>query len=214
MKDGQFGGPRSTLLVPVLRRSTNLEVGVHLAVITKKKIYRDNLASITDKILGYSIGINVIRQEILGYRVNPTSASIRDCSVYSLLGPCIVSPNLLTDPDNLDICLSYNNVILQSSNTRNTIMKTNKCLQYYSRFETLHEGTVLFTGSPEPNEFDKNNELVEISDNATIVASIDKIGFLDFTIRFIPFHPLSGDEVKISDHWKAFIKPSSPLLSL
>lgn len=213
MLDMHFGGPKSNLIIPIVSNSTILQVGVHLAVILKAETHGVSEQFIPDKILGYSIGMDITRQENMGYRINAIAASIRDVTNYVVLGPCIVNPSELKDINNLDICLSFDNTIIQAGNTSEFVMDPIKLIKYYSKSFRDMKGAVIFTGTPEPNKLNKLIRLNELKDGKKIVASIENLGFLEVTIRLFPM-TVSADHVKIGYSWKKYIKPSSEILSL
>ena len=98
------------------------------------------------------------------------------------LGPWIVTPDEIGDPQNLKIELRINGVIKQSSNTSGMIFSVARIIAELSKGMTLEAGDIIATGTPEgvgfartPPEFFKNGDKVEIE--------IEKIGTLRNTIE-------------------------------
>jgi 2-keto-4-pentenoate hydratase/2-oxohepta-3-ene-1,7-dioic acid hydratase in catechol pathway len=60
-----------------------------------------------------------------------------------------VPASTVKNPHMLDLRLSLNGVVKQSSNTRHFIFKIESLISYISQFFTLEPGDILFTGTPE-----------------------------------------------------------------
>src|SRR5579884_416286 len=98
------------------------------------------------------------------------------------LGPWIVTPDEVGDPQRLEIALTVNGIEKQHSNTSNMIFSIAKIIASLSRGLTLEPGDVIATGTPEgvgfartPPEFLKDGDVMEIT--------IDKVGSLRNTVR-------------------------------
>ncbi len=94
---------------------------------------------------------------------------------FAPMGPCIVTKDEISDPQNLGIRLKVNDKIKQNSNTGNMIFNIAELVEFASRIMTLEPGDVIATGTPEgvgssTGEFLKDGDLVEVE--------IDEIGIL------------------------------------
>lgn len=67
---------------------------------------------------------------------------------FGPMGPALVTRDEIADPHNLDIQLSVNGEVLQSSNTRNLIFSINDLIADLTSFMTLEPGDVISTGTP------------------------------------------------------------------
>jgi acylpyruvate hydrolase len=63
-------------------------------------------------------------------------------------GPYLVTLDELEDPDQLDLSCSVDDVIMQSSNTRQLIFSVTDIVSYVSSFITLVPGDLIATGTP------------------------------------------------------------------
>src|SRR5262245_20250256 len=84
-------------------------------------------------------------------------------------GPWMVTPDEITDPENLNLALRINGKTEQSSNTRHLIFKIPTMISYASTIFDLVPGDVLVTGTPagvgwsrKPPQFLKPNDVVEV----------------------------------------------------
>jgi 2-keto-4-pentenoate hydratase/2-oxohepta-3-ene-1,7-dioic acid hydratase in catechol pathway len=98
------------------------------------------------------------------------------------LGPWIITPDEVGDPQQLEIALTVNGALKQHSNTKNMIFPIATIIASLSRGMTLEPGDVIATGTPEgvgfartPPEFLKDGDVMEIT--------IDKVGVLRNTVR-------------------------------
>jgi 2-keto-4-pentenoate hydratase/2-oxohepta-3-ene-1,7-dioic acid hydratase in catechol pathway len=67
---------------------------------------------------------------------------------FAPMGPMLVSADEIPDPHALDISLTINGEVLQSSNTRELIFKIPELVAYLSSVVTLEPGDVVSTGTP------------------------------------------------------------------
>ncbi len=67
---------------------------------------------------------------------------------FAPMGPAIVTADEIEDPHNLDISLTLNGQVMQSSNTRNLIFDVPKLIAYLSSVFTLESGDIISTGTP------------------------------------------------------------------
>ena len=93
------------------------------------------------------------------------------------LGPRLVSPAELGDPQNLRISTTVNGQVLQQSHTSQMIFSVAQLIAFLSRDTTLHAGTLILTGTPAGVGFVRRPPvLLRPGDNVTI--TIEKIGEL------------------------------------
>ncbi|MDR7301615.1 fumarylacetoacetate hydrolase family protein [Haloactinomyces albus] len=67
---------------------------------------------------------------------------------FGPIGPWLVTPDELADPDDLEIICMLNGEIVQHSHTKHLIFGVSALIAYLSRHLTLNPGDVLFTGTP------------------------------------------------------------------
>jgi len=67
---------------------------------------------------------------------------------FGPLGPWLVTPDEVPDPQALDLWMEVNGERLQHSNTRTMIFPIRHLVSYISRFMVLEPGDVITTGTP------------------------------------------------------------------
>jgi acylpyruvate hydrolase len=87
----------------------------------------------------------------------------------SPIGPVIVTPDEVVDPNSLDIELRLNGDVMQSSNTADLVFDVSSLVSYLSQMMTLEPGDLVATGTPggvgfsrDPQVFLKSGDIVEV----------------------------------------------------
>jgi len=126
---------------------------------SEKPDYEAELAFVIGK-GGRHIPADAWREHVFGYTiVNDVSA--RDYQMatsqwlmgktfdtFAPMGPCLVSADEVPDPHALDISLTLNGEVMQSSNTRHLIFRIPELIAFLSSVFTLEPGDVVSTGTP------------------------------------------------------------------
>lgn len=72
----------------------------------------------------------------------------KGCDTFGPVGPWLVTPDEVPNPQNLDLWLELNGKRMQNGNTRNMIFTVAELIANVSRYITLEPGDVLTTGTP------------------------------------------------------------------
>jgi 2-keto-4-pentenoate hydratase/2-oxohepta-3-ene-1,7-dioic acid hydratase in catechol pathway len=72
----------------------------------------------------------------------------KGCDTFGPIGPWLVTPDEVPDPQNLAVWLDLNGVRTQDGNTSTMIFGVAHLVAYISRFMTLMPGDVITTGTP------------------------------------------------------------------
>ncbi|KXH29587.1 hypothetical protein CSIM01_06320 [Colletotrichum simmondsii] len=139
---------------------------------------------------GFDIGEDKALDYVLGYTVsNDVSARnlhALDVSGYQMgyaksfdgfgpIGPSLVSPKLITDPQNLKLTTTVNGTVRQSSDTSQMIWSCRQLISFASRGRTLRRGTVIMTGTPEGVGWHTNGCL---NDGDVVQVEIENLGHI------------------------------------
>jgi len=147
-----FSKPPTTVIGPGDAIEHNAQITkqldweVELAVIVGTRAKRVSKESSLDYVFGYSLMIDM---------------SARDCrragqwiyskgqDTYAPFGPCIVTADEITDPQNLNLSLTVNGVTKQSSNTQHMLFNVADLIHDISQGITLEPGDIIASGTPE-----------------------------------------------------------------
>lgn len=175
-----FSKPPTTVIAP------GEPIG-HNAEITQQLDWEVELAAVIGR-----TAKGVSREDALTYVFGYTvciDMSARDCrragqwiyskgqDSYAPMGPCIVTADEIPDPQTLDLSLTKNGEIKQSSNTAYMLFKVDELVADISKGITLEPGDIIATGTPagvgagmDPQEW--------LWPGDTIVATVEGIGSL------------------------------------
>jgi 2,4-diketo-3-deoxy-L-fuconate hydrolase len=100
-----------------------------------------------DYVAGYCLVDDLSEREYQNER-GGTWDKGKGCDTFGPVGPWLVTPDELRDPQNVDLWLDVNGVRRQTGNTRTMIFTVANLIAYVSRFMTLEPGDILTTGTP------------------------------------------------------------------
>jgi 2-keto-4-pentenoate hydratase/2-oxohepta-3-ene-1,7-dioic acid hydratase in catechol pathway len=142
---------------------------VELAVVIGRTARRVARADALNHVAGYCIGLDIT---IRGSEERSLRKSV---DTYTVLGPYLVTADDVGSPNDLDLQLSVNGELRQSSNTGFLIKNVAELIEFASSFYTLYPGDVLMTGTPEG--------VAPIYPGDTIEATISRIGSMRVGVR-------------------------------
>lgn len=147
MKDpGTVVGPYDVVLIP--RHSARTDWEVELAVVIGKRArYLENAAQALACIGGYAISNDVSEREFQ-LDFSPQWDLGKSCETFNPLGPWLVTPDEVADPQALGLNLSVNGLVRQHGTTKNMIFPVAYLIHYLSQYMVLEPGDVINTGTP------------------------------------------------------------------
>ena len=120
------------------RNDHEVELGVVIGSVCKQVKAVDAMAHIA----GYTIAFDMT------LRGKEFQCFRKSIDTYSVLGPWMVTPDEIADPNQLDLWLKVNGQMRQQSNTRHLVYDIARLIEFASSFYTLHPGDVIMTGTP------------------------------------------------------------------
>ena len=118
-----------------------------LAIIIKDRVKNLDPATAMDHILGYTC-FNDISQRNLQKGDKSGWYRGKSLDTFGPIGPVIVPPEQIGDPQNLQITCRLNGKVVQQSNTCHMIFKIPEILAFVSKNFTLEPGDIIITGTP------------------------------------------------------------------
>jgi 2-keto-4-pentenoate hydratase/2-oxohepta-3-ene-1,7-dioic acid hydratase in catechol pathway len=138
-------GPGDDVVLPF--NSTQPDYEAELAVVIGKAGYRIPSQAWEESIFGYTIVNDVSARDVQLATSQWTLG--KSFPTFTPLGPAIVSRDEIVDPHALDIRLTLDGEVMQSSNTRHLIFKLPELIEYISSLTPLQPGDIISTGTPE-----------------------------------------------------------------
>ncbi len=86
----------------------------------------------------------------------------KSLDTFGPIGPVIVPPELIGDPQNLNIQCRLNGKVVQQSNTRHMIFSIPEIIAFISKNFTLVPGDIIITGTPSGVGPLKHGDVVEV----------------------------------------------------
>jgi 2-keto-4-pentenoate hydratase/2-oxohepta-3-ene-1,7-dioic acid hydratase in catechol pathway len=115
---------------------------VELALVIGKRGNKIPREKALEHVCAYAIGLDMT---VRGPELQCFRKSI---DTYSVLGPWLVTPDEVGDPNHLDLSITVNGEVRQSSNTRFLVYDVERLIEFGSSMYTLHPGDVIMTGTP------------------------------------------------------------------
>lgn len=148
-------GPDDEVLVP--RRSVKTDYEVELAVILGRTArYLESPEAAAEVIAGYAIANDVSEREFQNERGGQWDKG-KSCETFNPLGPWLVTPDEVGDPQDLAMRLYVNDELRQDGHTKNMIFGVRHVVWYLSQFMVLHPGDLINTGTPAGVAFGAND---------------------------------------------------------
>ncbi len=129
---------------PAVTQAVDYEA--ELAVIIRKKAYRVSEADAYDYVLGYTCLNDVTARDL--QRADKQWVRGKSLDTFCPMGPVVVTPDEIPDPQKLDIRCWVNGSLRQESNTRHLIYTVPRLIAICSAAFTLEPGDVITTGTP------------------------------------------------------------------
>ena len=103
--------------------------------------------------------------------------------LIALLGPVLVSPAVINDPQTLSIKAIHNGSVVQDGHTRDMIFSIKKQISFLSQGTTLEHGTIFLTGTPAGIGYFREPRVV-LRNGDEIRVAIQNIGTLVNRVRY------------------------------
>jgi 2-keto-4-pentenoate hydratase/2-oxohepta-3-ene-1,7-dioic acid hydratase in catechol pathway len=138
-------GPDDDIMLPKNSVKTDWEVELAVVIGTTARYVSEERA--LDHVAGYCVANDVSERE---YQIERggTWDKGKGCDTFGPVGPYLVTPDEVGDPQNLDMWLDVNGRRMQSGNTSTMIFPVRMLVSYISRFMTLNPGDLIVTGTP------------------------------------------------------------------
>ena len=153
--------------------ATFMHYEAELVVVMGRECRRVKASNALSLVKGYTIGNDVTVRDFITNTFRPPIKA-KGFDTFLPLGPCIATPDEISDVSNLKLTTRVNGEIRQEGNTKNLMHSVQKLIEYISEFMTLEPDDLIMTGTPKGISPIVPGDEVEIS--------IDNIGTLKNTV--------------------------------
>lgn len=138
-------GPYDPIVIPKGSQKTDWEV--ELAVVIGKKASYVSEEEALNHVAGYVLH-NDVSERAFQLERSGQWVKGKSCDTFAPLGPFIATANEVDNPNNLNLWLKLNGVMMQNSSTSDFIFNIQQVVSYISQFMTLLPGDIISTGTP------------------------------------------------------------------
>jgi 2-keto-4-pentenoate hydratase/2-oxohepta-3-ene-1,7-dioic acid hydratase in catechol pathway len=139
-------GPNDDVRIP--RGSTKLDWEVELGiVIGRRTSYLDSPEEAADAIAGWLV-VNDVSERAFQIERGGQWVKGKSAETFNPAGPWLVTPDEITDVNDLDLWLNVNDVRRQRGSTRTMVFDPYFLVHYVSQFLVLEPGDLINTGTP------------------------------------------------------------------
>ncbi|MEE4134923.1 MAG: fumarylacetoacetate hydrolase family protein [Desulforhopalus sp.] len=172
-------GPEEPVILPTFLEEYRFadcrtDYEAELAIIIGSQMKNIDAEQAVDHILGYTC-FNDISQRNLQRSDKSGWFRGKSLDTFGPIGPVIVPPEAIGDPQNLRIQCRLNGRTVQDGNTREMIFKIPELMAFVSKNFTMEPGDIIITGTP--------SGVGPLTDGDLVEVEIERIGTLRNPIR-------------------------------
>jgi 2-keto-4-pentenoate hydratase/2-oxohepta-3-ene-1,7-dioic acid hydratase in catechol pathway len=138
-------GPNDDVEIPLGAEKTDWEV--ELGVVIGKPGKYVALDRALEYVAGYCV-VNDVSERSYQLERGGQWDKGKGCDTFAPIGPWLVTPDEIQDPQSLDMWLDVDGQRFQTGNTRTMIFTVQHLVSYISHFMSLRTGDVIATGTP------------------------------------------------------------------
>jgi 2-keto-4-pentenoate hydratase/2-oxohepta-3-ene-1,7-dioic acid hydratase in catechol pathway len=140
--------PGDPILLPRHLRSAEVDYECELAVVIGKRCKNVSRGEAIDYVLGYTCANDISARDWQKEMGGSQWCRGKTFDTFCPLGPCLVTPDEITNPNSLKIKTVLNGEVMQDWNTDDMIFDVPSLVEFLSGSTTLLPGTVILTGTP------------------------------------------------------------------
>lgn len=140
-----INGPFDDVVIP--RGAEAMDHEAELGVVIGRTAKYVSEADALDHVAGYCI-VNDVSERVFQRQRGGQMTKGKSCDTFAPLGPWLVTPDEVPDPQALSIRLDVDGETRQDGTTADMVFSVAYILSYLSHFFTLRTGDVIATGTP------------------------------------------------------------------
>lgn len=161
-------GPNDDVVLP--EGSAKADWEVEIAFLIGKRAWRVSRDQAPAHIAGYFVCNDVSERAYQLEQGGGQWAKGKGCPTFGPIGPWLVTPDEIPDPQNLSLWLDLNGKRIQNSTTRNMIFPFVELVSHLSHYVELEAGDIITTGTPpgvglgmKPETYLKRGDVMRLS---------------------------------------------------
>jgi 2-keto-4-pentenoate hydratase/2-oxohepta-3-ene-1,7-dioic acid hydratase in catechol pathway len=140
-----ISGPYDPIELP--RSSVSTDWEVELGVVIGKPAKYITADQVMDHVAGF-VAVNDVSERDFQIRRSGQFTKGKSCDTFGPVGPWLVTPDEIADPQNVALRLSVNGETMQNGNTRDMIFPMAEAIAHLSHFMSFQPGDIIATGTP------------------------------------------------------------------
>jgi len=168
-----LNGPNDEVMLP--RGATHGDWEVELGVIIGQTCRYVSEEEALSKVAGYVL-VNDVSERFNQKNRGTQWSKGKGHDTFCPVGPWLVTPDEIGDPQNLGMYLDVNGERMQTGNSKTMIFTIAQLISYVSEYVTLQPGDLMITGTPPGVGEGKKPEAIFLKAGDVMELSIDKLG--------------------------------------
>jgi 2-keto-4-pentenoate hydratase/2-oxohepta-3-ene-1,7-dioic acid hydratase in catechol pathway len=140
--------PDGPIVLPRQLRSDQVDFEAELGVVIGYECKNVSRAEALNYVIGYTIANDVSARDWQKTWGGSQWCRGKGFDTFCPIGPALVTPALVINPNDLEISTRVNGVTMQQSNTRDMIFDVPALIEFLSGSTTLLPNTLILTGTP------------------------------------------------------------------
>ncbi|KXS21469.1 fumarylacetoacetate hydrolase family protein [Gonapodya prolifera JEL478] len=168
--------PLADVVVPETCTNRQIDYEVELAVVIGKPTKNVPPERALDHVLGYTTSNDVSARKWQGAKLGGGQWNFsKSFDGFAPLGPMLVTPEIIPNPNSLQLTTEVNGEEVQNSSTADMIFDVKNLISFLSQGTTLLPGTVILTGTPQGVGFTRSPPLY-VENGDRVKCWVEKIG--------------------------------------
>lgn len=138
-------GPHTEVTIPA---EGNVDWEVELVAVLGRAAHNVSARHGWDYVAGLTVGQDISERRLQMAAAAPQFSLAKSLPGFSPMGPCLVTPDELAEPDNLELGCLIDGEQMQHGRTKDLIYSVPELIAYLSAILPLSPGDVIFTGTP------------------------------------------------------------------
>lgn len=140
-----ISGPHDPIELP--RGSVSTDWEVEMGVVIGKPAKYLTPDQVMDHVAGF-VAVNDVSERDFQIRRSGQFTKGKSCDSFAPVGPWLVTPDEIADPQNVGLRLTVNGQTMQNGNTRDMIFPMAEAIAHLSQFMSFQPGDIIATGTP------------------------------------------------------------------